>query len=106
MDEDRNAPATKGDLRDLQASMQEMEGRMNERHEMLRSEFDHAFDDLKEVMRDVQTELLKAFYSYSQNNDTRVAAMEDDTASLRKRLGLVESRVTELERRLLMPPPE
>jgi hypothetical protein len=58
MDTDRNAAATKGDLQDL-------ETRQNERHEMLRAELGHSFDDLKESFRDAQTELLKAFYHYA-----------------------------------------
>jgi len=33
--------------------------------EQLRSEFGHGFDDLKETMRDVQTEILKAFNGYA-----------------------------------------
>ena len=33
----------------------------------LRSEFPHGFDDLKETMRDGQTELLRAFYNYAQS---------------------------------------
>ena len=48
--------------------------------EQLRSEFQHGFDDLKETMRDGQTELLRAFYNYAQSNDERVAAAEQDSA--------------------------
>jgi len=36
--------------------------------DMLRSEFQHGFDDLKETLRDVQTEILKAFYSFTTSN--------------------------------------
>jgi hypothetical protein len=46
-----NAPATKADLAALEA-------RLNERHEILRSEMAHGCHDLKESMRDMQTELL------------------------------------------------
>ena len=67
MVEDLNAPATKGDLKELEARVQNMEARMNERHEMLRSEMHHISDDMKEALRDVQTEMLKAFYSFAQN---------------------------------------
>ena len=115
MDEDRNAPATKGDLRALEArmlnletgmqtSMQELEARMKERDEMQRSEAQHRFDAVMEAFRDSQTELLKAFYSYAQGNDERAASTEAEASSLKKRLALVESRVTELERRLITPP--
>jgi len=44
-------PATKADLTELRTEL-----------EQLRAESHHAYDDLKETMRDVQTELLKAFY--------------------------------------------
>ena len=43
-------PATKADV-----------AAVNERIDILRSEFQHFFDELKETMRDSQTELLKAF---------------------------------------------
>ena len=60
-------PATKADLQELA--------------QQLRSEFQHGFDDLKETMRDGQTELLRAFYNYAQSNDERVAAAEQDSGS-------------------------
>jgi hypothetical protein len=91
MDNDRNAPATKGDVQDVKlelgAEMKAME------------------DRLVEAFRDGQTELLKAFYNYAQSNDERVASTEADAASLKKRLAIAESRITEIERRLNWPPP-
>ena len=57
MELNRDAPATKGDLLDLEA-------RLNERHEMLRAEVGHTRDDLIETMRNIQTEMLKAFYNF------------------------------------------
>lgn len=105
MDEGRNAPATKGDVQDLEVRLEEMEARLNERHEMLRAEMQHTSDDLKEVFRDAQTELLKAFYSFAEANGERVASVESDTGSLKKRLAMVETRVADLERRLMTPPP-
>ena len=56
--DDLNVPATKGDI------------------EQLRSEMQHQFDELKETLRDSQTEVLQAFYGYTQA-----------TAPLRSRLG-------------------
>ena len=83
---DSNAPATKQDI------------------QMLRSEFQHGFDELKETVRDAQTELLKAFYNYAQSNDERVGGAAQESATLKKRLAIVESRITEVERRLNFPP--
>jgi peptidoglycan hydrolase CwlO-like protein len=87
MDSDRNAPATKGDVQDLRAEVKAME------------------DRLVEAFRDGQTELLKAFYNYAQSNDERVASTEAESASLKKRLAIAESRITDIERRLNWPPP-
>lgn len=81
-----NEPATKGDI------------------QQLRSEFHHEFDELRETMRDVQTEMLRAFYSYAQTNDERVSAVEQDTVPVKKRLAILESRMTEVEKRLNLPP--
>ena len=90
MDSDRNAPATKGDIADLRADMS--------------AEMKAMEDRLVETMRDGQTELLKAFYSYAQGNDERVAQAEKAGESLTRRMAIMESRVTEVERRLNMPP--
>ena len=51
-----------------------------------------------------QTELLKAFYHFTQSNDERAASTEAEAASLKKRLAIVESRITDIERRLNWPP--
>ena len=88
--EDPNAPATKGDLINLKdvltGNMQQLE------------------DRLTETMRDVQTEMLKAFYSYAQGNDLRLKQAETIDNQLRERMSIFESRLTEIERRLNLPP--
>jgi hypothetical protein len=48
--ENGNEPASKQDIEQLRSEM-----------EQLRSEVHHGYDDLKETMRDVQTEILRAF---------------------------------------------
>src|SRR5690242_731980 len=98
---DQNAPATKADLAQLRA---ELEQRFEQRFEQHSSEANHRFDELMEAMRDGQTELLKAFYNFAQTNDARVEATESDTAGLKKRLAILESRMKEVEIRLNMPP--
>ena len=107
MDNDRNAPATKGDLQDLESRqserLQDLEARQNERHEMLRTEMGHSFHDLKEDFRDAQTELLKAFYNYAQSADLKLQDGAASDASLRERLSVVERRLTELERKVSFP---
>lgn len=91
---DSNAPATKGDL----------QGAVHGAVEQLRSEMQHQYDDLKETMRDVQTEILKAFYGYTQTTDAKLKEGEQSDFALRQRLTVVESRILEVEKRLNMPP--
>jgi hypothetical protein len=55
-------------------------------------------------MADSQTALLKAFYTYAEGNNKRVAELDGDEAAIRSRLGTLESRLLEVERRLNMPP--
>jgi hypothetical protein len=62
----------------------------------VRSEFDHGFDDLKETLRDVQTEMLKAFYNFAESNNNRIAQNEVNEVANRARFETLERRVTEL----------
>jgi len=84
--ENDNQPATKADIAQLRAETQ------------------HQYDDLKETLRDVQTEILKAFYGYTQTTDAKLKEGETADAGLRQRLTAVEGRILDLEKRLNMPP--
>jgi hypothetical protein len=95
--ENGDQPATKKDLGELRTELKQD-------NEQLRSELHHAYDDLKEMFRDGQTELLKAFYSYAQSTDAKLKESEVADMLLRSRLTAVESRVTEIERRVNQPP--
>jgi hypothetical protein len=101
MDDDRNAPASKadlveletriqGDLAEIKADLAELETRLTE--------------TLTEVVRDGQTEILKAFYGFTETVQTRFKAQDDTEAGLKKRLTVVEERLLEVEKRLNMPP--
>ncbi len=69
MADDRNSPATKGDLADLK-------------------------DDLIEVIRDSQTETLKAFYGFTQTIQDRSKESDDSEAAIKRRMTTLESRVS------------
>jgi len=60
--ENGGQPATKQDIAELRS---ELQSEIRQNSDQLRSEFQHGFDDLKESLRDVQTELLRAFYSFA-----------------------------------------
>lgn len=78
MADDRNTPATKGDLQDLK-------------------------DEFLEALRDNQTELLRAFYSFAQSTETKLKDTEVADFMLRQRLTAVEARLLEVEKRLNFP---
>ncbi len=54
--DDRNAPATKGDVADLEQKL-----------EQVRSEVNHGYRDLAERIVDAETRLVKAFYDFAQS---------------------------------------
>jgi hypothetical protein len=93
-DNDRNAPATKGDLFDLK--------------EELRQEFSQGLsnlrDELVEAIHDGQTELLRAFYGFTQTVQARFTEQDQTEAALKRRIGTLESRILEIEKRLNIPP--
>lgn len=107
MDE-RNAPATRGDLVDLETRLTERleqsERRLTEQQEMLRAESNHSYHDIIERISDSETRLLKAFYTYAQATNQRVTELEGNEAAIRSRLATLEDRILEVERRLNMPP--
>ena len=99
--ENGGQPATKQDIAELRS---ELQSEIRQNSDQLRSEFQHRFDDLKESLRDVQTELLRAFYSFAQSTEVKLKDSEVADFMLRQRLSAVESRVTEIEKRINLPP--
>ena len=63
-----------------------------------------ARDELMEAMRGIETKLLQAFCGYAKSNDGRVLEVEANETVLRNRVATLESRITEVERRLNFPP--
>ena len=109
--ENGHEPASKQDVALLRSEVRsefaqvrsEME-QVRSEMEQLRSEVHHGYDDLKETMRDVQTEILRAFYGYTQTTDAKLREGEQSDMALRQRLTAVECRILEVEKRLNMPP--
>ena len=61
-------------------------------------------DEILEAFRDGQTEMLRAFYSFADSTDVKLKETEIADIMLRQRLTAVESRLTEVEKRLNLPP--
>ena len=81
-----NQPATKADIETLRKQIGDVEGR------------------LTEVVRDTETKLLTAFYDFAKANQQRVSELEGTDAALKRRIGTIEDRLLEVEKRLNMPP--
>jgi hypothetical protein len=76
MPNDDQQPATKGDILQVRTEIAEMK------------------ESLTESMRDMQTEVLRAFYDWARPVDLKLKAIPP----LDERLGLLEERVSKLER--------
>jgi hypothetical protein len=101
MADDRNSPATKGDLADLRT---EFKGGLSDLRTDLKRELADQKDGLIEAIRDSQTEVLKAFYGFSQTIQDRFKESDDSEAAIKRRMTTLESRILEVEKRLNMPP--
>jgi len=71
--DDHDAPATKGDLVELDAPM-------TERHEQLRCEMSHGYGNVVKRISDSETRLLQAFYSFAELNDKRMTQTDANVA--------------------------
>jgi|HubBroStandDraft_1064217.scaffolds.fasta_scaffold36197_4 hypothetical protein len=94
---DRNAPATKGDIAGL-------EQKFDEKFGQLRGEMNHNFADLAQRISDRETRLLKAFYDFAESNQKRMTEIEVSQSALRNRLATIEDRLLQIEKRLNLPP--
>jgi hypothetical protein len=72
--------------------------------EDLKTYLEAQFSGLIEKMRDMQTELLRGFEAFSAGQTIRLRKVEADQsnldASLRGRVDILESRLTQIEMRL------
>jgi len=76
---DRNQPATKGDLEDLE--------------QRLRVDADRLRDELIEVMRDMQTEVLRAFHNWASPTEIKMRGHEERLTLMEERLRQIESKL-------------
>ena len=105
MTDDENAPATKRDLalvtKDLAVVTKGLAA--------LETRLDVRMDSLSEQMRDMQTELLKAFLPWQEQVRMQFRELEVNTGNsvttVKERMNILERRLWEIEKRLLMNPP-
>ena len=66
-------------------------------------------DTVQEMVRDAQTEILRGFERFSRAHDIRLRKLEADYSNLNTsetiRIGMLEERVTSIERKMILDPP-
>ena len=90
METDRNAPATKGDLEDFKVEV-------NARFQ----EFGHR---IEELILESEGRVITSSYRIAESIQARLTEEERESSSIKTRLGIMETRLLEVEKRLNMPP--
>lgn len=101
MNDERSTPATRGDLLGLRG---ELKGDINVLRDELKGDINILRDELLEAIHDSQTALLKAFYGFGETVRNRFQEQDQTEISLKRRVGTLEDRILEIEKRLNMPP--
>jgi hypothetical protein len=84
-------PATRKDINQLRT---EFHGDMDQFRIQIHGDIDQLRNKLVESMRDMQTEVLRAFHSWARPIEIRLRSFDD----MQQRLGLLEERVSNIER--------
>ncbi len=88
----------------MDARFADFEQRADARFADFEQRMDARFAEFRELVTDTETKLLKAFYGFVESNQKRLEGIERDQGNLHERLAILERRVTEVERRLNIPP--
>ena len=119
MAENENAPATKKDVAAVAgdvaavakgvAAVAKDVAAVKKDLAALETRLDVRMDGLSEQMRDMQTELLKAFLPWQEQVRIQFRELEVNTgnsvSTVKERMNILERRLWEIEKRLLMNPP-
>ena len=114
-----DGPVTKKDLDEALAKFrqefkQELKQELKQefRQELkqeLRHELNEFMERITELVRDAQTEILKAFFPFQESVNVRFRKLEVDSTNtnlaLSERMNFLERRLQEIEKKLLMHPP-
>ncbi len=84
----------RGQITDMRGQITEVRGQITEVRDQITGEMHALRDQLVEQMRDMQTEVLRAFHDWASPVEIKLRAIPP----LDQRLGLIEERVSRLER--------
>jgi hypothetical protein len=101
-----NAPATKRDFAEFE---QRLSAGIKASEERQSAVIKGLEERIQEQMRDMQTELLKAFLPWQENLYTKFTSVETNTAKsvqvMKDRIDFLERRLWQIEKKLLLEPP-
>jgi hypothetical protein len=96
MEIDRNAPAVKGDVEDLRGEVEDFRVEVNTRFQ----QFEHRMEQL---LHDMEGRIITSTYRVAESLQARLTEEERESASLKTRMGIMETRLLEIEKRLNTP---
>jgi hypothetical protein len=86
-----------------------LDGQKRELLDAIRASKEEVLESVQEFVRDAQTEILKAFLPYQESQNARLHLMEvrlsNVDAGLGERMAILERRLAEIEKKLLLNPP-
>ena len=98
-----DAPVTKKDLDQVTKDI------LDGVREFVQESKREILEDVQEMVRDSQTEILKAFHPYQAGQEIRLRTLEvklsNTDSGVTERMAILEHRLAEIERKLLMNPP-
>jgi chromosome segregation ATPase len=116
--DDRNAPATKGDLQDLKGTVDHLTGTVDDLkgtvHDLAGNLEDFkvevntrftAFEHrMEQLLSDMEGRIITSTYRLAESMQQRIKQTEGNQAAFNSRLATLEERLTEVEKRLNLPP--
>jgi hypothetical protein len=94
-----DGPVTREELRQ---EIIGLEGRLMERMGLMQTQIE---EHTTGRTRDIETEVIRVFMEFQPRNESRDGSLDKATAGLSERLGMVERRLFQIERKLLLEPP-
>lgn len=94
---DRNAPATKGDVQDFRGDLENFRVEVNARFH----EFEHR---MEQFILDAEGRIITSNYRLAESIQQRLNQTEGNQGAIIARLATLDTRITEVEKRLNMPP--
>jgi len=101
-----NDPATKKDIHDLDAKIVGLDAKIDGLQSRLDGLETRLKESISETVRDAQTEILRGFNAFQNSYSPRMRKMEADLsnidASTSQRLEVLEARMLEVEKKLII----